>query len=277
MYNQSVPVEFCHVSQNYPCYLHVFQYEKSTRPHVISRHWHQNLEIAYRICYSGRMYINGIEKELHDNSVEIINSYDVHEIHKDPGEKMTVIFVSISYDFLKSIIPDYNNYYFVSEKCEKELKRIILEMKAVHDEKENWMYLKMNSLLYELIYVMMESACRKKEAFNRGLMEDEIRKRDALFQYIRKNIRTISSVQQLSQQLGYSREHLSRMVSRLFAVNLRTLLSQIRMEETIRLTESGILPRVAAEQAGYSSYRAFQDAYRKYSSKDAVRWKRKVQ
>lgn len=194
MYNQSVPVEFCHVSQNYPCYLHVFQYEKSTRPHVISRHWHQNLEIAYRICYSGRMYINGIEKELHDNSVEIINSYDVHEIHKDPGEKMTVIFVSISYDFLKSIIPDYNNYYFVSEKCEKELKRIILEMKAVHDEKENWMYLKMNSLLYELIYVMMESACRKKEAFNRELMEDEIQKRDALFQYIRKNIRTISSV-----------------------------------------------------------------------------------
>lgn len=272
MTNTAVPVEFCHVSKEYPCFLHVFQYKPDNKTEIIPRHWHQNLEISYRMHYSGCLYINGRKKELHGDSIEIINSYDVHEIHKYAGNEMTVILVSISYDFLQSIIPDYNNYYFIAGEHQNEIKRIILSMKELYESDTSWAYIKMNSLIYELIFHMMQDAEQKSQIPFINLSVNDSIKRNDLLNYIHQHIQHINSVQDLSQKLGYSREHLSRTVKQLFGINIRTLLAQIRMQETIQLSRTrGISLQKAAELTGYSSYRTFADAYRKHKDTLASR------
>ena len=122
MHVESAPIEFFRTSVKYPLHVHIFQENNITDSTIIPRHWHENIELTYRIRYNGILYINRKKYPLINDSLYIINSSDIHEIHTFPQKNMYAILISISYDFMKSIVPDLDTYDFRVGKHIKELK-----------------------------------------------------------------------------------------------------------------------------------------------------------
>lgn len=261
----NAPIEFCRTPTLYPFYLHIFDECSSEDPTVIPRHWHQNVEITYRIHYQGTLYINGKKYPLTDGALHIINSCDIHEIHSDSHSRRYAVLVSISYDFLKKIIPDIEHFHLQADAHSEQMKKIILKMKQEYDYIQPYSYLRLNSLIYELVYYMMADAVPLKYSSAHSRSITQVHHKKEIIDYLENHITEISSVRQLSSELGYSREYFSRMVRDCFGVTCQQLLMEARLSLAVRLMENTTdsLEKIA-EKTGFSTFRTFSRNFRNY-------------
>lgn len=268
MKNESLiaPVEYFRANSEYPIHVHVFHRKNITKEVEISKHWHSNIEMTYRIKYKGTIIINGEEFPLTDDSLYIINTGEIHEIHTAPQEEMLAVLVSIPYEFVKTIVPEIDSYRFVVGRHEKDIKKIILKMKEVEENKGVNSYIRMYGLALELLYFLMEDAERIPIfTSNTNSTEHSRMKKSEIQMLLRDNISDIHSVEDISKRLGYSREHLSRFVARNFGVSCKQLIDQIRLDYAIKLMKNhyGSLEKIA-ETTGFPSYRNFKEVFKKY-------------
>lgn len=259
------PVEYCRPSHEYPVYVHIFHRTDIKKEDIIPRHWHTNIEMTYRIKYRGAIIIDGQQYPLTDDSLFIINSRSIHEIHTFPQEELLAVLVSIPYEFIKSLVPEVELYHFVCGKNEENIKRTILKMKEIEELHGDNAYLRMYSLAVELIYYMMEDA--EPVAVHQGgrLTGHDMLLTSTILTCLREKICDIHSVEEMSTVLGYSREHLSRFVTRNFGISCKNLIDQVRLDYTVFLMKNSkdTLTEIA-EKAGFSSYRTFRTIFRKY-------------
>lgn len=265
MHVESAPIEFFRTSVKYPLHVHVFQENNITDSTIIPRHWHENIELTYRIRYNGTLYINGKNYPLINDSLYIINSSDIHEIHTFPQKNMYAILISISYDFMKSIVPDLDTYDFRVGKHIKELKDTIIEIKNAYEQDTLNSHIHLMSLTYKLVYYMLEDSIHKEYAMNPTVIERNRQKEAEIINYIKNHINEIHSVQELSSHFGYSREHFCRLIFKLFGITCRELLLEVRLSNAISLMQSTTLSlSTIAEKSGFPSMRTFCDNFRKY-------------
>lgn len=257
------PIEFCRTSELYPFYLHVFHMSVDKKPLVIPRHWHKNIEITYRLKYKGTLYINGRELPLTDDSLYIINSCDIHEIHSDLQEELYAVLLSISYDFLKKVVPNIENLQFQAGAHEAQMKKIILKMKQEQETGGIHSYLMQNSLIYEFIYYMMEDVTLLKHS-SEQLMTSRVRKRKKeIMSYLDEHIAEISSVSELSSVFGYSREYFSRFIKQYFGISCQELLMEARLSLALwLLTNTNDSLEQISRKAGFPSLRTFSRNFR---------------
>lgn len=267
--HHNAPIEFCRTSSLYPFYLYVFKTpaheSREIVPRIIPRHWHQDVEITYRLRYKGTLYINGKSYPLTDDSMHIINSCDIHEIHSESQTERYAVLVSISYDFLKKIVPDIDHYHLRAGAHTVQMKEIILKMKKEQENTYPYSYLLQNSLIYELIYYMMKDAVPLDHASLHPISHKNLIHKKEIIEYLNNHITEISSVQQLSNAFGYSREYFSRMVRDYFGISCQQLLTETRLSLAVRLmTEtSDSLPEIASK-TGFPSVRTFLRNFRRY-------------
>lgn len=261
----NAPIEFCRTPALYPFYLHVFNSSILSQPEVVPRHWHRNIEITYRLRYKGTLYVSGKKYPLTDDSLHIINSCEIHEIHTDLNSERYAVLVSISYDFLKKVIPDIGNFHLQADAHSEQMKKIILKMKQEYDCIQPYSYLRLNSLIYELVYYMMTDAVPLKYSSAHSRNSTQVHHKKEIIDYLENHITEISSVRQLSSELGYSREYFSRMVRDCFGVTCQQLLMEARLSLAVRLMENTTdsLAKIA-EKAGFSSFRTFSRNFRNY-------------
>ena len=259
------PVEYCRASREYPVYVHIFHRTDIPEEDIIPRHWHTNIEMTYRIKYRGSIIIDGKQYPLTDDSLFIINSRSIHEIHTSPQAELLAVLVSIPYEFIKSLVPDAELYHFVCGKNEENIKQTILKMKQIKEQPGDNAYLRMYSLAVELIYYMMEDA--EPVAIHRGrrLTGHDMLLTSTILTCLREKICDIHSVEEMSTVLGYSREHLSRFVTRNFGISCKNLIDQVRLDYTVFLMKNSkdTLTEIA-EKAGFSSLRTFRTIFQKY-------------
>lgn len=265
MKSKSAPIEFFRTTVKYPIHIHIFEEDAIVDSSVIPRHWHENIELTYRIRYKGLLYINGKKYPLNDNSLFIINSSDIHEIHTFPQQNMYAILISISYDFMRDLIPDINTYHFKVGKHEKQLKETVLEMRDVYERSEPNSHIHLVGLTYKLVYYMLEDSIQLQHFSNPVSTLKNDTKKHEILNYIKNNITEIHSVQELSTHFGYSREHFGRIVSTLFGITCQTLLMETRLSAAISLMENTTFSLdIIAEKSGFPSSRTFIENFRKY-------------
>ena len=81
---------------------------------IIKSHWHPELEINTVFEGSSRFFINGRIEDVTPSHVVVINSREVHSsipFFPQGGICVTGVTIQISYDFLKKVIPDYDNCF----------------------------------------------------------------------------------------------------------------------------------------------------------------------
>lgn len=265
MQSKSAPIEFFRTTVKYPVHIHIFEEDTISTSNVIPRHWHENIELTYRIRYKGSLYINGKKYSLNDDSLFIINSSDIHEIHTFPQKDMYAILISISYEFMKDLVPDINTYHFKVGKHEKELKETILEMRDTYKHIGANSHIHLIGLTYKLVYYMLEDSTQLQYFSNPVSVIKNDTKKHEILNYINEHISEIHSVQELSAHFGYSREHFGRIISALFGITCQTLLMESRLSAAVSLMENTDFPLdIIAEKCGFPSSRTFIENFQKY-------------
>ena len=97
----------------------------------------------------------------------------------------------------------------------------------------------------------------------------------AIRRYIEKNFATISSVEALSQEFYYSREHLSRVFRKYYNIAPHDYIEQCRIREAVRLLHRGERVTDVCYLVGYRSMSVFLAAFRREtgSTPSAIRLK----
>lgn len=259
------PVEYYKGLSEYPVDIHIFRKKNITTEQVIARHWHTNIEMTYRIRYSGKLVVNGTQYELSDDSLFIINSGDIHEIHTFPQAEIHAVLVSIPYQFIKNLVPDVDAFHFEAGKNKDNMKKTILKMEHLELSKDAYSHIRMYSLALELIYYMMEDAVPK---FYKDTKSADIRiwnRKNDIIVFLNDHICEIKSTEDLCRAFGYSREHFSRFVSNYFGTTCKKLIDQTRLNYAVNyIRNSNRSLAEVSETAGFPSYRNFRSLFKKY-------------
>ncbi len=126
--------------------------------YYIPPHWHRSIEISLVVNGEVFLYVNGQKKKVSAGEFIFVNSGDVHEFEKIENTSCAVMMLIISYEFLKEVNEDFDKYRFniVESTVQKtDLRQIFYELKELVIHSDDLSYIKINSLIYEIVYILL--------------------------------------------------------------------------------------------------------------------------
>ena len=124
----------------------------------IGAHWHRSIEITFLVEGEVEGFINGKKIKVNSGEFIFVNSGDVHEIEKKQGKSCGGIILVLSYDFIKNVYPNIDNIRFDISKDSSSKSRMVdifLEIKDIYLNPKELDYIKINSYLYYIIYILL--------------------------------------------------------------------------------------------------------------------------
>ncbi len=249
----------------------LFQFEGGSGNYKREKHWHTSVEIF--TVFEGELlfYQDGKEQLLRSGEFLIINSNEIHSIEA-PEENHTVV-LQIPLKLFEDYFTAQRFIRFSQpEKSENgELKsqdayfaELVQEMYQLYTEREIGYELRIRSIFYELMYLLVKNY-RETEAAEGEIRQS--RKLDVLSNittYMREHYTEDLKLSQVASIFGYSAEYLSRLFVKHANVNFKTYLQDIRMGYAYRelMNTDNTIGQIA-QNHGFCSGRAFAKEYQK--------------
>ena len=262
--------ELVNLDLDIPVFMRLHTRGKTINPKVINHHWHRSLE--FNVIWDDYLlyYINGRELRLDENSVCLINSMDIHRFEPQSENTNADIIgftLIIGYDFLKSLVADIEDSFFILDVAEKvEAVRVkILEIANIYYEQSSsyWKVQIMEKVCGLIYYLCLH--CK----YNRNIMphefQENVDKIRAIIEYIQKNYVQNLTLQEIAKEFYFSREHLSRLFKRYTSCTLKEYLTQYRLIQSEKLlinTNKSILDIAMA--VGFNDVKRFIHAFKQY-------------
>ena len=241
----------------------IFLHDKATC--IVPKHWHNSLEINYIIQGQANSFINGVEQELSDDDMEVINIGDIHSCRPQSVNGICAIVLLIPKDLFKNEYISIDNIYFeVSNKeIENSIKTIVKKIgETYRSDISIFKNTKIKGYLYELIYTLL-NYCRKDKR-NRMFSENkQIERMSGITSYIKENYKEDLSLETLSEIYGVSREHLSRIFKAHVGITFIKYLESVRLyyaHRDLLNTDYSIL-EIALEN-GFPNVKSFITAFK---------------
>lgn len=240
--------------------------------YMVLEHWHRTVEINYLMDCSAVYWINGERIPVKAGSMILINSGDVHAVEAEEkrgiiGEGLHGASLFISYDFLKEICPKIDNLSFElrgKEEKEKELKELFeLLIKIYQSEQSEYGYLKLNSIVYRMLYLLFTYFKQEK---SQGTIKsqkyiDRLRK---VMEYMEQNYAQPLTLQGVAKEYNVSAEYLAKIFKSYTGKTFKDYLNRVRLNEAfLDLIKTDYSMLEIAMQNGFADVRAFNNIFRK--------------
>ncbi|MCU5395848.1 AraC family transcriptional regulator [Bacillus toyonensis] len=199
--------------------------------YYIPPHWHRSIEISLVIYGDVFLYVNGQKKKVSAGEFIFVNSGDVHEFEKVENASCAVMMLIVSYEFLKELNADFDKYRFTLQASfvqKEKLQQIFYELKELVTNFDELSYIKMNSLIYEIVYILLRHCKdRKKEDndFQFGNKQKEI------ITYMYEHYDEKLKMKDVAKHFFVSEEHFSRMFKKSFGSNFISILTRYRLHK----------------------------------------------
>ncbi|PEE30332.1 AraC family transcriptional regulator [Bacillus toyonensis] len=199
--------------------------------YYIPPHWHRSIEISLVIYGDVFLYVNGQKKKVSAGEFIFVNSGDVHEFEKVENASCAVMMLIVSYEFLKELNADFDKYRFTLQASfvqKEKLQQIFYELKELVTNFDELSYIKMNSLIYEIVYILLRHCKdRKKEDndFQFGNKQKEI------ITYMYEHYDEKLKMKDVAKYFFVSEEHFSRMFKKSFGSNFISFLTRYRLHK----------------------------------------------
>ncbi|MFC9418615.1 AraC family transcriptional regulator [Bacillus mobilis] len=210
--------------------------------YYIPPHWHRSIEISLVVNGEVFLYVNGQKKKVCAGEFIFVNSGEVHEFEKVENTSCAVMMLIISYEFLKEVNEDFDKYRFniVESVVQKtNLRQIFYELKELVIHSDDLSYIKINSLIYEIVYILLRY-CKVGENLDNNFQLGNRQKE--VITYIYKRYNEELKLKDVAKHFFVSEEHFSRMFKKSFGSNFTTFLTRYRLykayEDIIRSTSS---------------------------------------
>lgn len=221
-------------------------------------HLHRSYELAYLKRGALEVSVDGRVFRMQPGDLVLVLPYEIHS-YRDLGNSACDVAV---------FSPDYIQEFY-SQTEERYLERPVFSMERQKLERlspvlfgESDSLFLTKAALYEMAACVLGQTrllCRREE--DRDLLHE-------ILLYIRKHYQEDLTLQQMADQLGYSRLYLSRYINRYLKQSFPDLIHEHRISQAIYLLENTKMPVSAvAYDCGYASLRSFNRCFRRIAGK----------
>ncbi|NLL76323.1 MAG: AraC family transcriptional regulator [Clostridiales bacterium] len=233
--------------------------------HLITNHWHNSMEIIC-IC-EGCMdvTINNSRFTLAAGDFVIINSADIHSTYCH--ENCSIILLQIPYQFLKKNIPEYDNIRFDDiNKCREKnefIRSILMEMKALNDEKPEGYSLRFSSLLYNFLYSIIQYYKVEIDTSVKIRTDKNLRRLENVMDFVKSNYASAITLDEAASAIALNPEYFCRFFKKYMGLTFLEYVNKVRLAHVYEdlmntdLTITGIL-----ERNGCTNYKLFMKNFK---------------
>ncbi len=236
----------------------------------VTPHWHNSLEIVYMLEGSITVTFENKKVTVLPEEFIIINSRNVHGF---TSRKNRALVLQIPSAVFEKYVRNIDLYYFnvdmnpideIEIKRLNKLKKIFNDMYEVYDIQPEGYLLKFNSLLYDMLFILIHSYSSK-------LALKQI-KRDNKYLERLKEITTFLhsyhdeqiTIQQLAERFGYNLDYISRFFKKYMGLTVIDYLYEIRINYIYKdLIDTDLNINEIFENHGCSNYRVAMKFFKK--------------
>lgn len=235
-----------------------------------NNHWHRSIELVVTWEDFWLYYINGREYGLDKNTVCLVNSMDIHRLEPQSvvtDSKIVAFTLIISYDFLRTLVPDIDSIFFRLEHAEEiaAVQAILYRMAEIYYKKESvyWKAMVMEQVCRLICYLCEH--CR----YSRNSLPHPVAKNTEqirrIIEYIQEHYTENITQQEVAAKFYFSREHFARLFKKYTNYTFKEYLTRYRLMQAEELL-SGSCQSVLeiAMTVGFNDVKQFIQAFRKY-------------
>ncbi len=242
----------------------LFLFEEKEGNYRRAKHWHRSVEIF--LVQEGKLefFINNVRFPLEAADFVIVNSNEVHSVESpDPN---TTIVVQIPQSCFNGYLgeDDYAVFSKQEEEENLELARLIVQIYRAYEKKERAYELKVQSLFYELLYLLVTRFMKTEEDQGTIRQKRNLDRLSKITSYMKKHYDQDITLESVADVFGFSPTYLSRMFKRYADVSYKNYLLDLRTEYGYRemMNTNHSLSEVALNN-GFPDSRAFAKAFTK--------------
>jgi len=146
------------INPNFPAMLLIQNLTGENRH--IPMHWHRSLEIDLITDGSLIAVVNGQETTINSGDLLLVNSGDLHELNPI-SSRIKSITLLISYDFIKSCLPNFDQMYFNIDQTDfpkADLINFMQKVGHIYQQHVPQYQLLIGSELYQIMYLLTTQA-----------------------------------------------------------------------------------------------------------------------
>lgn len=242
----------------------MFIFEGRNGNYFRDKHWHRSLEIFAVFEGSLTFFINQERYPLFAGEFMVVNSNEIHSVDS-PVPNMTVV-VQIP---LKMFEEYFTGEQFISfthdpKAQDEKVMGVISDIYRVYTERKCGYNLKVQSLFYELLYLMVTKYREKDVSPELVRKNHKLSRLSVIAVYVKEHYKDALSLERLAEIFGYSPAYLSRMFQKYAGINYKSYLQGVRVEhayQELANTESTI-SEIALEN-GFPNSKAFARVFLK--------------
>ncbi|MBO5412293.1 MAG: helix-turn-helix transcriptional regulator [Clostridia bacterium] len=208
-----------------------------SRNRVFPPHFHLDLELHVLRRGNITVNVNGEEQEVHDGTITIIDSYDVHSFRNQSGENWQDLLLIIPYKFLTRFNAIRENFKiadpFIHDPalCEElyaVADRFLLNPDFRSDEN-------VQACAVDLLLSLL---CRRIEFSKKKERGDAILVRQILA-FLQEHYSENVKRSDVARELGYTETHISRVFHRFLQMGISEYVNRLRLSEMERRRKQG--------------------------------------
>lgn len=257
---------------------------RHTRPgsEIVKSHWHPELEINTAFEGSSRFFIDGRVEDVTPQHVVLVNSREIHSsipYFSTEGFAVTGITLQISYSFMKRLVPNYDDCFFIlNEEANAKIHSLILAMNDWY-EKGDVPFLQVLVIrqICEIVYILLTQCCQERTNVLEGAFQEPFQKLEEILAFIHDHYNESLHSAQLAQHFFFSKEYFCRLFKKYTGSTFSQYLSKYRVLQAEQLLSQTTkkISEIALE-AGFADEGTFIRYFRKYYGCTPGNYRKKI-
>lgn len=255
--------------------------QNSIRSAMVLEHWHKGLEVNYVVEGPTDYMVDGISRPFGKGDICIINSGSIHSINKHITlldgaiDAFTVI---IDYEFLRLLVPDYDNITFTLKEEGKAALRECMDrlLECYLKSDSHYRDIALTGIVYELVFLLCEN-CKEEKSPVEIKSQRHIQQIYRIMDDVKEHYQEQVTQAEVAARLGFSREHFSRFFKQYTGITYLEYLTRYRIDKAKQLLEATNLTEIEiALDSGFSSVKQMSSAFKKYLSMTPSQFRRSL-
>ena len=245
---------------------------RHTRPgsEIIKRHWRPELELNMSFKGTTRFFIEGRMEDATPDHLVLINSREVHSsipYFSKEGNVITGITLQISYSFLKSLFPQYDECYFVpTDEARIQLQNLVIQLSSLYDDPDpNTVKVLTIRIICDITYILLSQCKQIRVDLEEQTTKNPFQKLEGLLLYIHENYSHPLHTAEVAEKFGFSKEYFCRFFKKHTGEAFHQYLTKCRVLQAEKLlSKSSMKISQIAQETGFSDEVSFIQYFRKY-------------
>lgn len=241
-----------------------FIFEGRNGNYFRDKHWHRSVEIFAVFEGTLTFCINEEKYPLLPGEFMVVNSNEIHSVDS-PVLNQTVV-VQIP---LKTFEAYFTGEQFIrfthdTKSQDEKVMSVISNIYKAYTEKRCGYDLKVQSLFYELLYLLVTKYRETEVSPDMLKRNRKLSRLSTITSYVKEHYTDELSLERLAEIFGYSPTYLSRMFQKYAGINYKTYLQSIRVEYAHQelLNSDRTISDIALEN-GFPNSKALAKAFQK--------------